>query len=187
MRFRTSHSTAVNSSPCTHTALFLSLPQFNALQGNAILFQKAEEPLQLPALWETLDLHDDTECVTQCHMSFVCFNTAFVPCFDSVTLDPPSSFASCLALYTRSSTRTHICNPRDGRRPQDFVPELFRHPGGSGLGFSDRLLRRPPDSFQRPAINLKECFSVKGHNHEHTHSSLLSLSLPGTFLTAVPA
>lgn len=137
----------------------------------------------------------NTECFTQ-SVSYVfcfvfCFNRAFVPCFDSVTrrtctLDPPSSFASCLALYTRSSTRTHICNPLDGRRPQDFVPELFRHPGGSGWDFQTASC---PGLWliSEAAINLKECLSVKGHNHEHTHGSLLSLSLPGSFLTAVPA
>lgn len=94
-------------------------------------------PLQLPALCETQSV-SLSQCLMFCFV--FCFNRAFVPCFDSVTrrtctLDPPSSFASCLALYTRSSTRTHICNPLDGRRPQDFVPELFRHPGGSGWDF----------------------------------------------------
>lgn len=125
-------------------------------------------------------------------MFFVCFNRAFVPCFDSVTrrtctLDPPSSFASCLALYTRSSTRTHICNPLDGRHPQDFVPELFRHPGGSGWDFQTASCAGLGLISEAGHKSDRMFFSKGTQSRAHTRQFAFPLSLPGSFLTAVPA
>lgn len=129
-----------------------------------------------------MDLRDDLECTVQCRMSFFVFaSSALIELLPLVLTVSPvarapwtlgSCFASCLALDTRSPTRTHICN-RLRRTPS---PRLLCLNWFGILEGAVDIFRPPPasasDSFQRPTINLKECFSVKGHNHERTHTSV---------------